>query len=553
LSANTGSSVTASPTSTITYTVVGLSAAGCSSSQSIATALITVHPLPVVSVSAAGGITTICEGDQISLTASGAVTYAWTPSASLSSSSSAVVSATPVHTTTYSVTGYSSAGCQSSNSATITIVVNTTPQVQLNATGATICPGSQTTISASGADSYFWSPQSGIVSQNGSTVTVSPVIATTYTVTGSVAGGCSSAPVIFQVQLYPGVSANIISSSGTSICENTSTTLSGMAVGGDAGPYTYSWSSGSSQSNITVSPSTSQLYILTVTDGCLQMAIDSIYINVTPVPNVPILSLNGNSGCADFTVAFIADTLGLGVSSFTWYFGNQGSSSQNPAYYTYTNAGTYDITYSVEFFNGCYIHQNHAANINVYGNPLADFYYSPSNTIVESETDVNFYNRSTGHNMSFWTFTSSSSSYQSIEENPVYIFPNSGYFDITLYVQNTYGCTDSLTKTIRVSDQVTFFIPNAFTPGSDGVNDFFGPQGIGLDPESYDFFVYNRWGEQIFYTNDIDMHWDGRDKKGEFVPQGVYSYIIYYKHLDGKPKDIIGSVLVIGIAEYSGF
>jgi gliding motility-associated-like protein len=87
------------------------------------------------------------------------------------------------------------------------------------------------------------------------------------------------------------------------------------------------------------------------------------------------------------------------------------------------------------------------------------------------------------------------------------------------------------------------FIPNSFTPDEDNLNDVFTPKGTGIS--EFSMLIYNRWGELIFETNDIDIGWDGTDYKRQVVPNGVYLYKIDYRFFTGERETKTGSVTLI--------
>ncbi len=174
----TGTVVNVSPLATTTYTVVGTNANGCNSSS---TKLVTVNPLPSVGTTVTPASASICAGSSATITGTGANTYTWQPGA-LSGASIIVTLAN-----TYTVTGTNtSTGC--TKTATRTITVNSLPTVGTTVTSSTICAGTSTTLTGTGASTYTWNP--GALS--GTSVNVSPAITTTYTVTGTNAAGCTA-------------------------------------------------------------------------------------------------------------------------------------------------------------------------------------------------------------------------------------------------------------------------------------------------------------------------------------------------------------------------
>ncbi len=171
--------ITVSPAVTTTYTVTGTTTAtGCTNTF---TRTITVNPLPAVSTTASA--TTLCAGSSTTITAANANTYIWQPGALTTNP----ITVSPAATTTYTVTGTNTAtGC--TNTSTRTITVNTLPSVGTTASATTICNGTSTTLTGTGAATYTWQPGS----LTGVSVTVSPASTTTYTVTGTNASGCTN-------------------------------------------------------------------------------------------------------------------------------------------------------------------------------------------------------------------------------------------------------------------------------------------------------------------------------------------------------------------------
>ena len=218
----------------------------CSASNSVT---VSVNSLPTITVTPSSAA--ICIGNSTSLTASGAVTYNWSPSTGLSATSGATVTASPLTTTTYTVTGTDANGCI--NTATVNVTVNSLPTITVTPASVTICNGSSTLLTASGAVTYNWSPAIGLSGTIGAAVTADPVTATTYTVTGTDANGCNNTatvaitvnptPVTTGVAICQGGSAGSLTSS--SVCPNGSAITVGPSNAGTgsnvAGIGTIAW------------------------------------------------------------------------------------------------------------------------------------------------------------------------------------------------------------------------------------------------------------------------------------------------------------------------
>ena len=289
-----GNVVNVSPINTTTYTVTGTDVSGCTGTGTI---MINVDPASVINVSASD--LDICNGDAVTLSATGGTNFTWQPGNI--SGSSIVVS--PSTTTTYTVSGINN-GCN--GSASITITVHALPPLNVNASSNPVCSGTTINMAVTGAGTYTWQPGN----MSGSNVTVSPSATTIYSITGTSVNGCSSTAT-YTVQVNP--AANVIASAtSTTLCTGDSSTLS--ATGGS----TYLWQPGNlTGSTITVSPSASATYSVTGTDvnGCTGASVVSLSVGTTPNLTVNATS---SSVCAGISTTLTAN----GGTGYTWQPGN---------------------------------------------------------------------------------------------------------------------------------------------------------------------------------------------------------------------------------------
>ncbi len=320
----TGTTVTVTPASTTTYTVVGTDAGGCSNTQTVT---VTVNSLPTIAATASNS--TICIGGNTTLTGTGGVTYTWNPG----NLSGTTVTVNPSVTTTYTVTGTNANGC--SNTNTVTVTVTGSPTVTVTAGTTNLCAGSSTTLSATGATNYTWNPGN----LSGATVNVSPANTTTYTVTGTVSGGCSNTQTItVTVIALPVVTATAAS---TTICDGNTTTLTG------SGASTYVWNPGNlSGITVSVAPNTTTTYTVTGTNAYNCSSTNTVTITVNAAPAVT-LALAADSAC----LADSPTTLSGGSPAGGTYSGNGVSGGVfTPAT---AGAGVHTITYTYVDVNGC--------------------------------------------------------------------------------------------------------------------------------------------------------------------------------------------------------
>lgn len=228
------------PNVNTTYTVTGL-ASGCTNT---ATAYVYIlDPTNSINVS---GYTTICQGEQAFLSATGATNYTWSPCAS--GCNSATLAPSPGVTTTYTVRGINACGVLS----TSTVVVNVKPAYTVDPAVLSnpVCPGYSVSLIANGGSpySYTWTPGNLV----GTMVTVTPSVTTTYTACTNVPG-CSPTCAAVTVSIMP-VPQLTLTPSSFSICAGTATTISA------AGASSYTWSTGETTTSIVVTPTASTTY-----------------------------------------------------------------------------------------------------------------------------------------------------------------------------------------------------------------------------------------------------------------------------------------------------
>ena len=319
----TTNAISVTPSSNTTYTVVGTS--GTCSASAVVT--VTVNPLPTITIAA--NPTAICTGGQTStLTAAGAVSYTWNTGAN-----TAVITAAPPSTQTYTASGTSPLGCV--NSATMSLVVNPTPTVNITS-NSPICVGSNLVFSNStvGATTYSWAGpnafSSTVAGPNMGGVT--PANAGTYTLNATSSAGCTQTNTVnVIVNTLPTV--NI--SGSNIICNGNSTTLTA------AGANTYTWNTSSTTTNINVSPTSNTTYTVTgmSVTGCTNTAVTTVTVNA-----LPFVSPGADQSiCAGSVATYTAS----GALTYTWSTGATTTTATiSPAFSTTITVHGTDV-------NGC--------------------------------------------------------------------------------------------------------------------------------------------------------------------------------------------------------
>jgi gliding motility-associated-like protein len=452
---------------------------------------------------------------------------------------------------TYTCTITDANGCTATTTATIT---QPTAVVIAPMTNVTICNGGSTTLTATANGgtpgyTYNWSPATGLSATNIANPTANPTVTTIYTVTATDANGCAAAPVNVTVTVNPLLS--VIANGTATICPGASTPLSATASNGNGGPYTYVWSpaaglSNPNISNPTASPASTTTYTVTANDGCSPAVTATVTVTVSAVPTV-LFAADVTSGCAPLCVNFTDASAVAGgtINSWSWNFGGDGTSSaQNPTH-CFVNAGTYSITLTVTDNNGCTNTATVNNMINVFAMPNASF-TAPLSTSILNPT-VQFIDNSsnaTGWSWNFGDNVLNPTTNTSSQQNPSHTYSETGTYCATLIVTNAAGCTDTTQLCVVIDPEFTFFIPNAFSPNGDGVNDFFFGKGEFI--KEYEMSIFDRWGNMIFFTDDINKGWDGRANHGsEIAQQDVYVYVVKLKDNKNQKHKYIGSVTLV--------
>ncbi|MDB4533306.1 PKD domain-containing protein [Vicingaceae bacterium] len=429
-------------------------------------------------------------------------------------------------------------GCPAWDTISITeptpvVITSLTQNATICIDGSIILEG--TVTGGTGTDSLVW---------DHSLIGSGPHIATpidsmtTYFVYGKDSLGCISETDSVVVLWSDSIRVDTLTS--VTLCQDgaiNSTPLTAVAIGGDGNGFTYQWFDGadtliSTNQTIDANPSTSpETFTVIVSDGCTTPSATTevdIYLlpEFTPTFDTTMI----DDGCVPVEINFTNTTDPTNIHSVNWDFGD-GNISSSPLDVThiYTSAGTYNVRLTVTNIAGCVEDTIYASHVTVNALPVPNFSYSPV-APTTFDTEITFENLSSNYASSYWTFTEGSPQ-NSSEEMPVVEFPSDepGVYPVQLILISEAGCVDSTSgKFIQIDGVYLLFVPNAFTPNNDGLNDCFRPQGNDIELEDYSLAIYNRWGELLFETNTLSNCWDGT-YKGSAVPNGVYVWKIRAK------------------------
>jgi gliding motility-associated-like protein len=225
-----------------------------------------------------------------------------------------------------------------------------------------------------------------------------------------------------------------------------------------------------------------------------------------------------------------------------WDFGDGTTSDGQSASHLYKDSGSYSLKIRVTSPIGC-VNENTFPNwIKVLSVPYADFDYSPL-TITQIKNRVDFTNKSKKANSYNWFFDNKD---LDRNENPIYVFQDTGWHTVTLFVRSKSGCIDSTAKNIYVEPTPVFYLPTAFSPNGDGTNEEYRGKGLLTEKNNYKMLIYSPWGEVVFESTDFNQGWNGRLKNfGELLPQGIYKAFVTYNDYNGKRIEFSSNVVLL--------
>lgn len=475
-----------------------------------------------------------CDGEATAVPSANAVTpvsYSWN-----SAPVQAAATAVGLCAGEFVVTATDNVGCI----ATDTVIISEPTELvsTISATETQICIGQSTDLSSTSTGgtapigTYTWTatPADPTLTPNSQNTTVSPVVTTTYDFVAEDANGCASSVQSITVNVAAPLTLSVVRpafSPDTAICRFDAATINLEATGGDGNYTVYMLPDMTTPAQLPmqVQPSTTTTYNFMVEDGCgtpVANASSVITVNQLPTAN---FTIDNPSGCQPHTVQFTDQSSPTPIG-WNWNFGDNGSNSnssniQSPTH-TFDDAGLYDISLSITSAEGCTQDTIIPNMVEVFPLPYVNFQASPERTTLLLGS-VDFEDLTIG-NVDQWSWQFGDGETSDIQ-NPQNTYLDTGVFTVTLQVVTTDGCEGFDRQYVIIEPDFNFYVPNAFSPNFDGRNDFFRGYGTGVKWDTYEMFIYNRWGEEIYFTNNVDAPWDGT-YKGAQAPEEVYVWMI---------------------------
>ena len=452
--------------------------------------------------------TTICTGESVILeSVNTADSYQWLLNGT------AIAGATSQQYTANAAGDYtlqvsSANGCTAvSTPTTVTLLTSTTPVVSSSNGQLSFCIGQSLNLEATvGLSNYQWYLNGNIIAgANGATYTATE--AGSYTVASTAANGCvtSSASVIINILPLPNVQ---ISPSGPILICNAVPAL----LQASSGAASYQWF----DANGSISGATSNTFLASQTG---QYAVNIVNSNgCSATSNVVVVSYNTGITVNIYTpnptpcegdVVFLNTT--QNYNQINW------SNGENGIQISVTESGKYSVT--VVNSGGCTASDE--IDLTFLPKPQVEAGENVTSDCVNGITL-----RGIGEGTPIWEPALGLSNDNTFEVNA---FPvNTTMYYLTVD-NGICKATDSLVVTAECS---SIYVPSAFTPNNDGINDIF--KAIGIDLKDFKLVIYNRWGEKIFQTQDINIGWDGT-YVGTPAPFGMYVWELEANDKNGNP------------------
>ncbi len=429
---------------------------------------------------------------------------------------------------------------------------------------AQICAGESVTLAAapSGGTPSYSIDWDVLPDDWSNTFTPIPSSINTYNFTVTDANGCVADN---SVIVSTGAPLLVDMPDTVETCLGNPVLVSSTGFGGTAiADYQWTWSTadvcnGVITCDIQVAPTDTTTYLVTLEDGCSEPAYGSIVVIVNPVPT-PAYGVLENEGCPPFE-AFFNGNSSMDNSSILWDLNGDGiidhsdenlplGQGSNPVY-TYDESGYYTVAITVVSDKQCETTVAIQNYINIYPRPIANFSVDPqSTTLINPVVNTNAYETIGADSLLSWDFNDPFDDLGVFGTTASHVYSDTGTYYIALDAVNSQGCHDYDTIPFTVNPDFAIYAPNAFSPNDDAINDGFKVKGVGIDENSFKMYIYDRWGEVIFYTEKFDEQWDGSVKNsGKIAPNDVYIWKVFVKPYTASqkadPEEFIGSVTIV--------
>jgi gliding motility-associated-like protein len=261
--------------------------------------------------------------------------------------------------------------------------------------------------------------------------------------------------------------------------------------------------------------------------GCADSVSQNVIVNPNPVVSFTVDTI---AGCEPLCINFTNNSLiaSGAIATYDWNLGNNMLSNPSISFVNcYYNDSLFvpqihSVALTAISDSGCVASLNQSNYITVYPSPTASFTASPIITSIANPV-VSIQNVSEGASVWNWFFGDSTIS--SLVSPNQHSYNDTGTYTIQLITANSYGCADTIQQNVIIEPDFMFYVPNAFTPNGDGVNDTFVGKGMFIN--NFEMLIFDRWGTLIYQTDDINKPWNGMvNGANELAKKEVYVYLI---------------------------
>lgn len=268
-------------------------------------------------------------------------------------------------------------------------------------------------------------------------------------------------------------------------------------------------------------------------------------VKTYPLPKFKFAAA-ATSGCNKFTTSFHDSSTVAGgtIAGWLWNFGDKNLTYKNNVSHTYVSEGKFYVSLTLTTSYGCRMVDTLKYPIVVYPKPIAAFTATPDQVSMYEPT-IKFTDESQKATMWDWNLGDGTTT---TDQFFSHTYTDTGSYLVSQIAINPYGCMDTIQHTIRINGEPTMFIPNAFTPDGNGINDIFIPKMYGV--REFNMSIYDRWGDLVFTSGDSKVGWNGKiNGIGEKVKDDTYIYIIYVRDLLNNPHTYRGKIMLLKMGD----
>jgi gliding motility-associated-like protein len=455
------------------------------------------------------------------------------------------------------VIAYNENGCYDTISRIVTVFPYS--QVQAFTDLSSVCTDNPAQLSATAGPvsivNYYWTanpPDPSLAGkQNLPSPIVFPQVTTTYLCKIMDNNGCYDSTTVV-VNVREKLAVNIFATPDSS-CTEKPVQIDYQTIVAPLPSATYAWTFDDgvpSTFNASQPPpviwSNPGLKTITLTiqeSGCDSTFVFHFMVNPDPLSS---FTASNSFGCQPVEASFTNASSNLENPTYLWEFGDGTTSNDVNPTHIYPDPGHYDVTLTVTNATGCINTFTLIDAVEVYEVPVADFTADPQSATIDNPT-INFAeNISIPFTIIDWNFGDSTS--VSGEPNPRHTYGAVGNYIVVMYTETEHGCWDRDTLEIGIVEDIEIFVPNAFSPDGDGLNDCFSVGGTTGDViDIFRIMIFNRWGGLIYDSpiSDPNCVWDGRDLKGVLVTPDTYVFRIFGKNFRGAKKVYEGMIMIV--------